>query len=116
MGRLAGIGALGVALGVAAGLFDAEVLWVPGLALTALALLLGASLLLAARGATIRRRLERVRVQEDEPLVVRVRARAGRGALVAGDLRAVGTEGVDAQLRADRRWAEGEHVMTFPRR
>jgi uncharacterized protein (DUF58 family) len=116
MGRLAGIGALGVALGVAAGLFDAEVLWVPGLALAALAIVLGASLLLAARGASIRRRLDRVRVQEDEPLVVRVRARAGRGALVAGDLRAVGTEGVDAQLRADRRWAEGEHVMTFPRR
>jgi uncharacterized protein (DUF58 family) len=116
MRRIIGIGTLGVALTLAAGLFDAEVLWVPGVAMLALAALLGASLLLATRGAAIERRLDRVRVQEGEPLHMRVRARAGRGALVAGDLRGVEGGPVDARLRADRRWAEGERVLTFPRR
>ncbi len=67
-------------------------------------------------GPSIERRLDRVRVQEGEPLHLRVRARAGRGALVAGDLRGVEGGPVDVRLRADRRWAEGERVLTFPRR
>lgn len=116
MRRIFGIGALGAALALAAGLFDAEVLWVPGLAMLALALVLGSSLLLAVHGAAIDRRLDRVRVQEGEPLGLVVRARAGRGALVAGDLRGVAGGPVDARLRADRRWAEGERVLTFARR
>lgn len=68
---------LGLLMALAAGLFDAEPLWVAGLALLGLAA--GTSLWVrwAARGASIRREILQTTVVEDEPLPVRISVRAG---------------------------------------
>src|SRR4051794_41303166 len=85
MSRLIGMGLLGAALALAAGLFDAEALWVPGVGLVVLAALLIAALRLAAAGARVERRLDRSRVEEDEPLGVDVSVRAGRLGFAGGE-------------------------------
>src|SRR4051795_4978490 len=79
MTRLASLGVLGAVLALFAGLFDAEVLWVPALGLVALSVGLAVSVLLAARGARVQRDLEAGRVVECEPLHVDLRVRAGLG-------------------------------------
>src|SRR4051794_41836267 len=84
MSRLIGMGLLGAALALAAGLFDAEALWVPGVGLVVLAALLIAALRLAAAGAHVERRLDRSRVEEDEPLGVDVSVRVGRLGFAGG--------------------------------
>jgi uncharacterized protein (DUF58 family) len=68
---------LGLALLAAAALFDAEPLYVPGIALTVLALLAGAWVALGAIGAGVERRVDVRRVVEGEPLRAHVVARGG---------------------------------------
>jgi uncharacterized protein (DUF58 family) len=80
-------GSIGLALILVAGLFDAEPLYVPGLALPALALAAWAWVRAAARGASISRRLAATRVQEDEPLLVEIEVRAGAVPPPAGEVR-----------------------------
>lgn len=79
-----GCAALGALLLLVAGTFDAEPFYVTG---TALALLgAGAAIWIGAGawGASIRREVDRRSVVEDEPLTVRVEARAGRLPLPPG--------------------------------
>ncbi|HEV7804606.1 MAG TPA: DUF58 domain-containing protein [Solirubrobacteraceae bacterium] len=70
-------GLLGVAFAVSAALFDAEPLWVPGIALVLLAASSAAWVALAACGVTVRRTLGATRVVEDEPLSIVLEVRAG---------------------------------------
>lgn len=80
-------GSIGLALILVAGVFDAEPLYVPGLALPALALTASAWVRLATRGATVTRRLAAARVQEEEPLLVEIDVNAGAVPPPAGELR-----------------------------
>lgn len=107
---------LGVALGLAAGLFDAEALWIPAAGLVLLWALVAGALWGAARGARVERELGAARVTEGEPLVVRVRARAGRLPLAGGELVAVPREGPVARLTAGRGGVAGEAAISFSRR
>jgi uncharacterized protein (DUF58 family) len=75
----AGIALLGLGLAVAAGAFDAEPLWAPGLGLLAVAAGAEGWLRLVARGASVRRRLGARRVIEDEPLDVVLDVTLGSG-------------------------------------
>jgi uncharacterized protein (DUF58 family) len=70
-------GLLGVTFALSAALFDAEPLWVPGIALALLAATSAAWVALAARGVTVRRTLGATRVVEDEPLSIVLAVRAG---------------------------------------
>jgi cell volume regulation protein A len=81
----------------AAGLFDAEALWVPGVGLMLLALLLAAALELAARGARVERRLSRARLSEGDTLDVEIVARAGRLGLAAGEVDAAARPSASAR-------------------
>jgi uncharacterized protein (DUF58 family) len=81
-----GIGALGLLLVVVAGTFDAEPLYVPGVAFVALAVVSWAWVALAVRGLRVRRELGARRVAEDEPLDVRIEVRVGRVGLPGGVL------------------------------
>jgi uncharacterized protein (DUF58 family) len=74
-------GLLGLTFVVAAALFDAEPLWVPGIALVLLAGGSAAWVALAARGVTVWRTLGATRVVEDEPLRIVLEVRAGALAL-----------------------------------
>jgi uncharacterized protein (DUF58 family) len=115
MRRLASLGVLGAVLGLFAGLFDAEVLWVPAIGLVALSAGLTGGLLLAARGAQVQRELGSGRVIEDEPLGVRLRVRAGVLPLAAGELG--GDDGIPTvRLPAGRRRLESRSEIRFPRR
>ncbi len=82
-----GAALLGAALILVAGLFDAEPLYVPGIALLALTAVATAWVRSAARGAHVTRTLAGARVQEDEPLLVEVEVRSGRIAVPAGEVR-----------------------------
>jgi uncharacterized protein (DUF58 family) len=73
----AGTAALGGLLTLVAFAFDAEPLLAAGPALVVLALAGAAWVRLAARGASLERRLDARRVVEGEPLTVRLRARSG---------------------------------------
>src|SRR4051794_14488218 len=115
MRRLASLGVLGAVLALFAGLFDAEVLWVPALGLVALSVGLAASVLLAARGARVQRDLEAGRVIEGEPLHVDLRVRAGLLPLAAGEL--VAGDGLPpVRLPAGRRNTASRVEVRFPRR
>jgi uncharacterized protein (DUF58 family) len=74
-GALAAV-ALGLALGIAALLFDAEPLWVPAGALVTLAVVSAGWVVLAARQTSVTRTVGARRVQEGEelPVVIEVRA------------------------------------------
>lgn len=82
-----GAALLGAALILLAGLFDAEPLYVPGIALPALAAIAVAWVRLAARGARVSRTLAAARVQEGEPLIVEIEVVSGRVAAPAGEIR-----------------------------
>lgn len=71
---LAGLGAV---LIVAAGAFDAEPLYVPGVGLVALVVVLALMLLLGRRGASVRRVLEAPRVVEGDAVALRIEVRRG---------------------------------------
>ncbi len=76
--------ALGVLLLVAAGTFDAEPLYVPGLAFTLLGLAAEAWAGLGALGVAVEREVGARTVVEDQPVAVRVRVRAGITPLLTG--------------------------------
>ncbi|HLM49636.1 MAG TPA: DUF58 domain-containing protein [Solirubrobacteraceae bacterium] len=80
-------GLLGAALLVAAGLLDAEPLYVPATGLLLLALAMGAWTRTAAQGATVSRELDATRVLEGAPLTGRVVARAGATPFPGGEVR-----------------------------
>lgn len=86
MRRSAGVLALGVVLVLLAGTFDAEPLYVPGVAFVVLAGGCAAWVLLAARGVTIGRSVELRRVVEDDPLDVYVAVAPGRVPVPGGAL------------------------------
>jgi uncharacterized protein (DUF58 family) len=70
-------GALGLALVLLGVAVDAEALLVPGVTLVALAAAAAGWVAAAARGASVERELSARRVMEEEPLSVRITARAG---------------------------------------
>jgi uncharacterized protein (DUF58 family) len=70
--------ALGLVLLLAAALFDAEPLYVPGAAFVVLAATCAAWVAGAAHGVRVERTVSARRVQEDEPVRVEVRVRGGR--------------------------------------
>ena len=74
-------GLLALALTIAAAMFDAEPLWVPGIALGVLAAGSAGWIAVAARGVTVQRTLGAARVVEDEPVSVVLEVRAGAWAL-----------------------------------
>ncbi|MDP9386207.1 MAG: hypothetical protein M3P50_13470, partial [Actinomycetota bacterium] len=78
MRSAAGCAGLGILLLLVAGTFDAEPLYVTGSALLLLGAGAAAWIGAGASGATISRELGARSVVEDEPLTVRVEARAGR--------------------------------------
>ena len=96
-------------------LFDAEPLWVAGLALTAIAAGSVAWVLLAARGVVVRRTLGATRVVEGEPLSIVLEVRAGVLALPAAQVRDPLLER-PAPLRAGRRGARVRIDVSFSRR
>jgi uncharacterized protein (DUF58 family) len=71
-------GLLALALGVTAALFDAEQLWVPAVALLALAAGASSWIALGARGVQVRRTLGARRVMEDDPVSILIEVRAGQ--------------------------------------
>ncbi len=81
MRRAAAVGVAGPALILVALLFDAAPLFVPGVALIALAVSAPTWVMLAARGARIERRMESERVVEDEPIEATIEVRRGNWGL-----------------------------------
>src|SRR5437868_6940338 len=77
MGTAAGIALLGLALIATGGMFDAEPLYVPGAAFTALGVLVPLWLRAAAWGASVSRAIAARRVVEDDPCEVVLTVRAG---------------------------------------
>ena len=77
---------LGVLLILVGATFDAEPLYVPGMAFVLLTLACAAWIALTARGARVTRRLSARRVVEDEPLEVVVEASSGRMPLSTGEV------------------------------
>jgi uncharacterized protein (DUF58 family) len=86
MSRWLGLACLGLLLVVVAGTFDAEALYVPGVAFVALALASAGWVALAARGVRVSRTLAARRVIEDEVLEVHVRVGVGSVPLPGGVL------------------------------
>ncbi|MEA2126321.1 MAG: hypothetical protein QOI80_3103, partial [Solirubrobacteraceae bacterium] len=84
MRSAAGCAALGVALLLVAGTFDAEPFYVTGAALALLGAGSAAWIAVGAWGATVHRTLGSRSVMEDESLTVRIEARAGRMPLPPG--------------------------------
>ncbi len=76
--------ALGVLLLLAGGTFDAEPLYVPGVAFTFLGLFAVAWVTLGALGVVVEREVAVRTVVEDQPVAVRVRVRAGVTPLLTG--------------------------------
>jgi uncharacterized protein (DUF58 family) len=79
--RAAAVGIAGLALILVALLFDAAPLFVPGVALVALAVAAPAWVQLAARAASIERHLESERVVEDEPIEATIEVSRGHWGL-----------------------------------
>jgi uncharacterized protein (DUF58 family) len=76
--------ALGVLLLLAGGTFDAEPLYVPGVAFTLLGLFALAWVILGALGVVVEREVHARTAVEDQPVAVRVRVRAGMTPLLTG--------------------------------
>lgn len=108
-------GILGLVLVAAAMLFDAEPLWVPGVALTAVALGSVVWVVLATRGVVVRRMLGATRVVEDEPLSIVLEVRAGVLALPTAQMRDP-LLARPAPLRPGRRGGRVRIDATFSRR
>jgi uncharacterized protein (DUF58 family) len=77
---------LGVALAVAAGLFDAEPLWVPAVALVALSATAVAWVLAGARSISVERDVGSRRVMEEEPVDIVLCVRSGAFGIPTGAL------------------------------
>ncbi|MBV9604864.1 MAG: DUF58 domain-containing protein [Solirubrobacterales bacterium] len=81
MRRAGAVGVAGLALILVALLFDASPLFVPGVALVALAVMAPSWVLLAARSARIERHLDSERVVEDEPIEATIEVQRGHWGL-----------------------------------
>jgi uncharacterized protein (DUF58 family) len=108
-------GVLGIVIVLAAMLFDAEPLWVPGIALTAIAAGSVGWVVLATRGVVVRRTLGATRVVEDEPLSIVLDVRAGLLALPAAQVHDP-LLARPAPLRPGRRGARVRIEASFSRR
>ena len=86
MARASSTALLGLVFVAVAVLFDAEPLYVPGIALVTLAGVTVAWVTLAARAMRVERRLGARRVTEDEPIGVELEVRGGRVALPTGSI------------------------------
>jgi uncharacterized protein (DUF58 family) len=84
--RAVGIALAGAALILAAYVFDASGLFVPGVAFVLLAVVVPAWIWLAARAAWVGRRFEEERVLEDQPIEARILIRRGRFGLPGGEI------------------------------
>ena len=121
MRRAAAVGIAGLALILVALLFDAAPLFVPGVALIALAVVAPAWVMLAAQGARIERHLDSDRVVEDEPIEATIEVWRGHwglpGAAVVDPL-AGKPVAIHAamSLIAGGRHASVRIVACFPRR
>lgn len=121
MRRAAAVVVAGLALILVALLFDAAPLFVPGVAITLLGVVAPAWVAVAARGATIERKLDSERVVEDEPIEATIEVRRGPwglpGAAVADPL-----AGEPVSLRGAMSLISGGSsasvriVASFPRR
>ena len=108
-------GLLGLAQIAAALLFDAEPLWVPGVALIFIAAGSVAWVAIASRGVVVRRTLGATRVIEGEPLSIVLDVRAGVLALPTAQLHDPLLDR-PASLRAGRRGARVRIEASFSRR
>ncbi|MEJ7892474.1 MAG: DUF58 domain-containing protein [Solirubrobacteraceae bacterium] len=115
MRSAAGCAALGIALLLVAGTFDAEPFYVTGAALVLLGIGVAAWIGLSAWGATMHRTLGARSVMEDEPLSVLLEARAGRFPLPPGYVDEPLLE-EPAAVRAGRRAFRLRVSVTFARR
>ncbi len=110
-----GCAGLGVVLLLVAGTFDAEPLYVTGSALALLGLGAYAWIATGARGASVHRELTQRSVVEEEPLIVRIEASAGRLPLPPGWIdEPLLPEAV--RFRSGRRRARVRVEVTFGRR
>lgn len=112
MTRATGAALGGLALILAALAFDASPLFVPGVAFSVLGVGTAAWIAMAARGATIERRLDRDRVIEDEPVEATIEARRGAWGLPRAEIAepmADHTISLDGQLSVIR----GSSSMTI---
>ncbi len=108
-------GLLALALLVLAALFDSEPLWVPAIALGAIAAGSAAWVSLATRGVVVRRTLGAQRVVENEPVAISLEVHAGTWALPTAQLRDPLLNGPVA-LPANRRAARVRIDARFERR
>ncbi len=108
-------GLLAIVLTAAAALFDAEPLWVPGIALGLLAAGSATWVTLAARGVTVRRTLGAQRVVEDQPVGIVLDVRAGSWALPSARVHDPLLSAA-ATLPANRRRAQVRIDVRFARR
>jgi uncharacterized protein (DUF58 family) len=108
-------GLLGLVLIAMAVLFDAEPLWVPGIALAAIAAGSVAWVVLASYGVVVCRTLGATRVVEDEPVSIVLEVRAGVLALPTAQLRDP-LLARPAPLHAGRRGARVRIEARFARR
>lgn len=121
MRRAAGTALAAAALILAALVFDASVLFVPGVAFAVLAALIPSWIWLTSRGARVSRILEGERVVEDEPLEARIAVRRGPLGLPGGEVLdpfAGGTIRLAGSIAASRagRITELRVIARFPRR
>ena len=121
MTRAAGVALAGGALILAAFVFEASELFVPGIAFALLAATVPGWIWLASRGASVSRRLEADRVVEDEPLEAQIAVRRGALGLPGGEVLdpfAGGAIRLSGPLTAGgaRRVSELRVVARFPRR
>jgi len=84
--RAVGVALAGAGLILAAFLFDASVLFVPGVAFIVLGGLIPAWIWLACRGVGVTRKVESDRVVEDQPLEARIELRRGELGMPGGEI------------------------------
>ncbi|MDQ6804914.1 MAG: DUF1513 domain-containing protein [Actinomycetota bacterium] len=115
MSRARGIVAGGVGLTIVARLFDAVPLYVPGVAFLLIGILAPVWTRLAARGATVERRLTVRRVEEDQEFEFELEVRCGRTPALSGAvLEPLAAEPIP--LGARRRTSTRVVSASFPRR
>lgn len=121
MSRAVGIALAGAALILAAYVFDASGLFVPGVAFLLLGAMIPAWIWAASRGAWVSRRFEDEQVLEDQPLEARIVVHRGPFGLPGGEIvdpfagGAVRVSGSPGKLRA-RRVSDLRVLARFPRR
>src|SRR4051812_18200799 len=117
-------GLLGAALVLTGALFDAEPLYVPGIAFVILASVASAWVVAGARGVTVSRTIGARRALEDEPVAIEITVRSGRMALPTGFIEdpllpaaaALTAGGKTTRIRISARFARrGRKLLASPR-